>query len=262
LTDGSLERLVDRIIALDRPLLLAFDVDGTLAPIVEDPAAARVPRAVRAALESLMAVDGVVMALVTGRDARSLRRMVHIPQAYRALQHGQRLVAPGKKAASRSVGAADRERMQRFVDWATMHAVPLGARLERKPSAVAVHVRALAAKDPALARTVLAKASHVARGEGLHPREGRAVLEAELQPGDKGGALLAIARAVGAKGVVYAGDDLTDVGALEAAVGLGGVGIFVRSKERSPSLVRGCETVAGPQEVGRLLELLVQALDS
>ncbi|MAC25785.1 MAG: trehalose-phosphatase, partial [Myxococcales bacterium] len=39
------DALKERLRRLPRPLLVGLDVDGTLAPIVADPAAARIPEA-------------------------------------------------------------------------------------------------------------------------------------------------------------------------------------------------------------------------
>lgn len=57
--------LVDRIAALDRPLLVALDVDGTLAPIVRNPDLAAIPTPTLAVLEGLSVTEGVVLALIT-----------------------------------------------------------------------------------------------------------------------------------------------------------------------------------------------------
>jgi len=227
---------------------------------VEDPAAASVPSPIRATLDELAGRRGVRVALVTGRDPKSLRRMIHLEQAYRALEHGRRLVAPGQSARRAALSKDDKSRLDEFERWAALHAVPAGARLEHKPAARAVHVRALMAKRPAMARKLLALAERAAKDLGLHPRRGRAVLEAELERGDKGEALSSIVRATRARGVVYAGDDLTDLPAIRAARKLGGIGLFVRSKERPRPPAGASASLSGPEEMAALLARLVTAL--
>lgn len=251
--------LPSRIASLGRPLLLAFDVDGTLAPIVDDPDAARVPTESRALLRSLVGRRGLRIALVTGRDAASLSRVLKLEGAWRGMEHGRRVVGPRQSARRPQLAAADRERLLRFESWARREAVPAGARLERKPAARAVHVRELAARDPRAAARVLSAARVAADKAGLSPREGRAVVEAELGSASKADALDTLMRRTRADGVVYLGDDVTDVPALRRAEELGGVGVFVRSPERRKP--RGVSAaVDGPAGVHALLLELVELL--
>ena len=59
-----------------------------------------------------------------------------------------------------------------------------------------------------------------------------------------------------ARGVVYCGDDVTDIPALRVATELGGIGVFVRSPER-PRKPHGITcSVAGPEEI----EAMVRAI--
>ena len=48
-----LDSLAERVAALDRPLLVALDVDGTISPIVRDPDRARIPEPTMAVLREL-----------------------------------------------------------------------------------------------------------------------------------------------------------------------------------------------------------------
>ena len=251
--------LAERIARLPRPLLVALDVDGTLAPIVERPDAARVPAALRRALESLARVRGVRLALVTGRDAPSLRKVAPVRGVWRAVEHGGRIIAPGERTRRRSLSSEERKKLAAFRDHLEAEAAPAGARIEDKDGAVAVHVRALEAHDETRADRILARATREAERIGLHPRMGRAVCEAELAPGDKGEALGALFERTRAESVVYAGDDLTDYPAIRKATELGGVGLFVRSVER-PRVPRGATAaVDGPAAVADLVaELAVR----
>ncbi len=62
-----------RELATRRPLLVASDYDGVLAPLVGDPAAAAPDPGVAAALSRLTAVHGVTVAMVSGRGVRDLQ---------------------------------------------------------------------------------------------------------------------------------------------------------------------------------------------
>ena len=75
LTLAAIEQL--RALAAARgPLLIASDLDGTLAPIVERASEARVPAGTLAVLERLS--GGARVAIITGRDLNTARRMVPV----------------------------------------------------------------------------------------------------------------------------------------------------------------------------------------
>lgn len=257
------KRIARAVVALPRPLLVALDVDGTLAPIVEEPDAARVPPKTRAIVRRLTRLPRVRVALITGRSAASLKKVAGVTGVWRALEHGRVIVPPGAPTPRGEVDPIARERLDAFERWAREHVVPHGARLERKAAARAVHVRRLSESDPDEAARLLRAAQRYAEKLGLHARPGRAVVEAEAAPGDKGDALEAIRFASRTRGVVYAGDDVTDYPAIRRAADLGGIGIFVRSEERS-RLPRGTlgAVVDGPEGMAELLAELVEALDA
>lgn len=248
-----------RVLSLPRPLLLAFDVDGTLSPIVDDPASASVAAPVGRALRRLAKARGLRVALVTGRDAGALSSMVRVPGAYRALEHGRVLLSPGQRVGGGGPSAAQRRALSAFERWALEHAVASGAELERKTASRAVHVRRLSRRDPALGQAILTRAAAEAARLGLHPRPGRAVLEAQVAPADKGTALRRLRSLSRSRGVVFIGDDLTDLPAIAAAVELGGVGLFVRSAER-PRAPRGATgSLPDTDAVARLVTALAEA---
>ena len=189
MTEAAIARVVSRILTQPRPLLLAFDVDGTLSPIVDDPAQAYVPIEVAAALRKLARARGVCVALVTGRDAAALSKMVRVPGAYRALEHGRLVLKPGQRVSTGGPGASQRRALAAFESWVRSVAVPAGGELEHKSASRALHVRKLARRKPRLAERLLEEAAVEAARLGLHPRPGRAVLEAQVAPADKATAL-------------------------------------------------------------------------
>lgn len=261
-TDADPGALCARILRLPRPLLLAFDVDGTLSPIVDDPERARVPTAVGSALRRIVRASGVEVALVTGRDGAALSRMVRVPGAYRGVEHGRRVLRPGERLRAPAPTAAQRTALSRFEAWAQREAVPKGAELEVKRGSRGLHVRKLGRDAPALAEQLLKAAAQVAEDCGLHARRGRAVLEAEIEAADKGRALRQIHTATDARSVVFAGDDLTDLPAIAFAVEAGGVGLFVRSPERpeAPAGVEVTATLDGPAAVASLVQAIAVGL--
>ncbi len=253
-------RLAERIAHLPRPLLLAFDVDGTLAPIVDDPAGARVPRANLRMLDALRGVPRIHVALVTGRDARSLARVARVAGVWRVVEHGRIVVAPGARLRRQPLTATERARLRAFERWARARAQPLGAVIEHKPESRSVHVREFARRSPTRAKRLLAEAVRIARDVGLMPRLGRGFVEAEVRSADKADAVAQIARTARARAVLYIGDDRTDANAIRLAGKLGGLGIFVRSDERPRAPCGASVVLDGPDEVALVLQHLVGRL--
>ncbi|WP_138731961.1 trehalose-phosphatase [Modestobacter excelsi] len=220
--DAELGAALDEL-ARQRPLLLASDYDGVLARLRDDPAAAVLEPGIGELLARLAAVEGVTVALVSGRGVEDLQRTSGLTGPFRWVgSHGAEFDGPlsGELATRRDALAAA---LAPLVD-----AVP-GARLEVKPAGAAVHVRTVA--DRAAAQQLLADA---AAGPGAAPeltaKPGKDVLELAVTDADKGSALLRLRDELGAAGVLYLGDDVTDEDAFRA-LGAGDVSIKVGAGE-------------------------------
>ncbi|MEM7137439.1 MAG: trehalose-phosphatase [Myxococcota bacterium] len=249
--------LLDRVLGLKRPLLIGLDVDGTLAPIVENPDAATIPEGTLASLERLGRAEGVVLALITGRDLQSLSRMEQIDGIWRGVEHGGVVIAPGEQPTPRAMSESHRGALERFDAWTREHAE--GAFIEHKPGAIAVHVRVLAQAEPTRAKALLEEAEAFALSVGLHPRQGRALVEVEAVSGDKGEALREIFSLSGARSVLFVGDDVTDLPAIEFA-NRKGLGAFVVSSERGAPPGTSTTTLDGVGTVATLLAELARRL--
>jgi trehalose 6-phosphate phosphatase len=203
--------------------LLAFDFDGTLAPIHEDPSAVRINRAAATLLAEASAMPGVVVAIVTGRDADDIAARVDVTHAYVVASHGLEVRAPG------GVCVRDTARIPVAMPSWLSEAVELsGLRVERKKHGIALHWRG----EPYIAIEPLVDVFREwAELADLDVVEGRCVLEARCRGGGKEEALRWLVSAVGATRVIYAGDDITDFGALRYAA-TRGRGVFVASAER------------------------------
>ncbi|MBB3677429.1 trehalose 6-phosphate phosphatase [Modestobacter versicolor] len=200
--DEALAAALDEL-AAHRPLLLASDYDGVLARLRDDPAAAVLEPGTAELLGRLAAVDGVTVALVSGRGVDDLQRTSGLSGPFRWVgSHGAEFDGPlsGELAVRRDQLAAA---LAPLVD-----AVP-GARLEVKPASAAVHVRTVA--DRAAAQRLLDDA---AAGPGaaadLTAKPGKDVLELAVTDADKGSALVRLRDELGARAVLYLGDDVTD----------------------------------------------------
>ncbi len=230
-----------RDLAARRPLLVASDYDGVLAPLVGDPSAAVPSPGVGDALARVAAAAGVTVALVSGRGVDDLRTVSGLTGPYRWVgSHGAEYGGPltGELAGRRDALA---DRMAPLVA-----AVP-GARLEVKPASVAVHVRQVA--DPAAAAALLA-AADAAADPSLTKKPGKAVLELAVTTADKGSAVTRLREELGAAAVVYLGDDLTDEDVFRR-LGDGDVGVKVGEGETAAG-----HRVADPDAALAVLRLL------
>jgi len=222
--------------------LLAFDFDGTLAPIRDNPADVQLDRGAAALLAETTQMEGVVVAIVSGRDAGDLRARVDAPGAYFITSHGLEIHSPG--------GVLVRDMPPLSVE---VHSelgreiAASGLRLESKKHALALHWRGVPFEAVA---PVVEMFRQWARESHLDVIEGRCVLEARRPGGGKEEALRWLARAVGAARVVYAGDDLTDFGPLKFAAERGRA-LFVASGERIPP--PGVTVVGSFRELFRLI---------
>lgn len=245
--------LVESLLALEPPLLVALDVDGTISPIVRDPDSARIPVATLSNLEALARGPGIELALITGRALSSLAQMEQLEGIWRAVEHGGLVIAPGRAPAPRALTPERREALDLFQRWVETRAQD--AFIEYKPQAIAVHVRAIASKDPARAAKLLGEADELAKNLGLHVRHGKGLREAEAVHHDKGSALEEIFKRSAASSVFFAGDDLTDFSAIEFAA-LHGVGAFVCSDEQGGAPPACAALLSSVDEMAQLLEQL------
>jgi trehalose-phosphatase len=196
-----------------RPLLLMFDVDGTLAPIVRDPALARVPDDTRRTIAALASRPDVIVALVSGRSAHDARRVVAVEGVWTVGNHGAEVLSPlGEITVDSEVS-----RYAGAVSEAARSLMPVvaeigGAILENKTWTLSIHYRnADTAEVPRLRSAV----ADVAARLGLRVTDGKKIFEVRPPvPVDKGTAVARLAGDLGAHGpdasLLFAGDDVTD----------------------------------------------------
>ncbi|GAA4520393.1 trehalose-phosphatase [Actinoallomurus oryzae] len=243
--------------------LAAFDFDGTLSPIVDDPDAARLADGAIAALTELARQVGKV-AIITGRPAATavekgglsgIEGLVVLGQYGRERWEDDVLDAPEPPPG---VDEA-RRKLPRLIESA-----PEGVAIEDKGHALAVHTRRAAEPEVALER-LRGIVAALAERTGLVVEPGRFVLELRPPGMDKGAALRALAAELGSVAILYAGDDLGDLAAYDAIEalreeGVPGVKVCSGSDEVTALADRADIVVDGPPGVVRLLESLTNEL--
>ncbi len=229
--------LVDRIGEQPGETGLLLDVDGTLAPIVDQPEDASVPEETRALLRELAARYALI-ACVSGRTEDDARRVVGVDGLVYVGEHGLGLdprAGEWRPQLEEVVAAAGRP-----AEW--------------KKFSVAFHYRT--EKDEQATIAELRRTMERALELGLRTRWGRKVLEV-FPPVDvdKGTAVRSLLAERGLRRGLYAGDDATD---LDAFHGLDGLELAVRvavvSEEGPSELDSAADVVVDGTEA--LVELL------
>ncbi len=224
--------------------LLAFDFDGTLAPIVQNPADVQMLEASADALAQL-AARGVNIAIISGRPVDTIVELADVANraAFKdALIYGQYGaetldVRTGDRyvpGAPEGVGAA------RCALEALAGRYP-GARVEDKRLAAAVHVREVADRDRVFSE-IEGEARAIAATHGLTVEPGRYVWELRASAVTKGDALRDLVRRLRPKAVMFAGDDLGDIAAIAA----------LQKMRASPNGPQGCVVISSSAEAPEL----------
>lgn len=210
----TLEARLDEV-ARTPLLLVATDFDGTLAPIVPDPAVAEADREAIVALRALSSMPQTHVAVISGRALGDLsQRIKELDEAHLIGSHGSEFEA-GFITALPADADARLEKLKQFLT--TVAEQHEGCWVEVKPASLAFHYR-LAQDDVGRAAVELIEDSH-RHWLGVHLRPGKKVLELSIIETNKGDALKRIRQRLGATAVLFLGDDLTDEDAFRTLSG-------------------------------------------
>ena len=243
---------------------LVVDFDGTIAEIAPTPDQAVVPAAVIDILERLCQALALV-AVVSGRAARDLEAKVGLEGVTYVGNHGaEYLTQDGLVLAEGADGYADRigrvfSRLREVADGP-------GLLWQDKGLSASLHYRL--APDPDHARRTLTAALESTDGaRELEIFWGKLVLELRSPLGlHKGFAVRKLAGDFALDGVIFLGDDTTDVDAMHAVrelaegSGLEALGVAVLHEDSPGELLTAADySLNGVVEVGVFLEWLDQS---
>ncbi len=274
---AAVRRALAPLVAEPAASAIVTDFDGTLAPIVDDPAEARASDGA-ARLLTRLAAGYRVVAVVSGRSASFL---------------SERLFPSGQPAGNQATGSDDRVPGVRLVglhglEWSggdgettpvpgaerwrpvvsevagqLQASVPPGVEVEAKGLAVTIHWR----RAPRSAGQVAELVSSASSASGLRTHPGR--MSVELRPPldfDKGTAIRQLVE--GCSAACFFGDDVGDLpafGALAALAvenGMATTSVAVVDGESAPSVVEAADVVlSGPADVLAVLGWLADAAE-
>jgi len=237
-------------VAAPRPLLVAVDVDGTLSLIVSHPADAVLVRGASEALARVAALDGVTVAVVSGRPLHELRDQFGFRSETRLIgSHG----LEDSSVTTAHLSPAEESRMDALrEELRAMAAGVPGVWVEDKPLSQVLHVRGAAG---AAGDALLAEAEARLRGRpGLSLVPGQRGLEVAVRAASKRPAVERLRAQTGAATVMYVGDDMTDETVL---TGLQPTDIGVKVGDL-PSVAP--YRLEGPADVVQMLEELAALL--
>ncbi len=238
---------------VDTPrLLVAVDFDGTLAPIVDDPAAATPTVEAMIALHKLAALPATEVAVISGRAIAKLPTLLggDVSDLHLVGSHGAEGVQQGSVGSGVEIltpAAANRLAELRRVLQQITAEFPSVA-LELKPAGVAIHLRNADPQDAVVVTKNVEDGP--ATWPGVHVLRGKKVIELTVISTDKGRALESLRRQYRTTAVIFVGDDVTDEHAF-ATLTEADLGVKV-----GPGSTTARTRIADPDAVADLLTVL------
>jgi trehalose 6-phosphate phosphatase len=245
----EITRAWERSLAAQVPpgeLILVTDFDGTLAEVVQDPAAARArPDALEVLEEMALLLADVIV--LSSRPPAQLEQLVPIP--------GVRLIGDSGLAIPRH---AQKQALDGFNADASklLERIP-GAWIEVKPASTAIHFR----NTDMSGEQMLALLRPLVDGARLEAALGRKVIEVHAPKAGKGYALASLLPSEDCSGVVCFGDDENDRSMFDYVSSLEQphmcVGVW--SPEAPPGLFDKCDLVVqGPAGAAQVLREILE----
>ncbi len=229
--------------------LVAFDFDGTLAPIVARPDNARISQGVGQRLRALAAL--LPVAIVTGRTVADVRERLGFAPQFVVGNHGAEDPddAPGTARRTAALGP-----LRAALQAQAPALAAAGITVEDKGLSIALHYRLSRERARAQALIVALLAQ---QGQGLRIFGGKMVVNAMASDApDKAHAVLSLVARCGAAAAFFAGDDVNDESVFVAAPAHW---LTLRIGRDDPTS-RARFGLDGPQEMAVLLERMLAQL--
>ena len=249
---------VSRQLVSSPRVLLIFDYDGTLTPIVARPEVALLPEEARRCLIELAGNQRFVVGVVSGRALAELKELIAIPGLVYAGNHGLEMSGLGMDFVHPEATG--------FIESMTKVASELGQKLKDVPKlliqdkklTLSVHFRntpdSYAEKVDCAVKSVVEPYSSAGR---LKITRGKKVIE--VRPNidwGKGEAIEKIHQDCGDNPVpMFFGDDQTDEDGFDVVQKANGIAVYI-GPPREPT--KALHHLESPEEVAQVLALLVE----
>jgi trehalose-phosphatase len=237
-------------------LLLLFDFDGTLSPLVELPHRAELPETTKILVRRLGTRPGVKIAVISGRAVSDIRSRVGLGSVYYSGNHGFEIEGPGL-SFRHPLGAVLKPLVRDVAKALRADARPLdGIVIENKGMTLSLHYRRLPRAQMDRLSSLMRAFRAETKDLPFRWRSGDKVWE--LVPDadwDKGQAVLRLLRHLRHPFPIAIGDDTTDE---DMFLALRGLGTTIRVGCPRPSAARYC--LASQRETDRFLRELDKIL--
>jgi len=218
-----------------RRILIVFDFDGTLTPIMDTPEIVELSEDMRELLRNLSKHRAYTVAIVSGRALNDIQNKVGIPGIIYAGNHGLEIAGPNMSFVH-PIAEEIRPvlRIMGLILKKTLGKIK-GAAVEDKGITLTIHYRLAGENELERIRNAVTNTVGLAEELGkVKTTNGKKVLEVKPDvPWDKGKAVQYImkrqARGGRESGVlpIYMGDDLTDEDAFKFVENYGGITVYV-----------------------------------
>ena len=249
---------VSRQLASADRVLLLFDYDGTLTPIVARPEIAILTDETRRLLIILAGMDRFVMGVVSGRGLADLEALVAIPGLVYAGNHGLEMRGGGMDYVHPEARDFEASLVEiTHLLKGGLADIP-GLFVDNKKLTLTVHFRGTPdSYGPQVDATVVATTAPYVEAGQMKITRGKKVVE--VRPNlawGKGQAIDKIREECGGKPFpVFFGDDQTDEDGFAAVQDAGGLAVFVGPPRETTLALHQLES---PDEVGQVLALLAE----
>jgi len=246
-----------------RPLGLVFDIDGTISPIAPTPGEARLYPGIAQQLAAANEHAGVYVAINTGRAADIGAAMVNVEGlTYMGVYGLEWLKGPLTRPIVELLPEARiySESAKQLLDMAEAGLADIPEILiERKRTGGAIHFR-LAPDHHVAHERILALLAEPTRQRGMRLIDGKLMLE--LVPPlemNKGKALRRLVQHFELRGIMFAGDDVSDLDAVREIrqmkeEGIAAISVAVKHHDSPPALLREADIAV--EQVDGMAELL------
>lgn len=247
-----------------RPMAVLTDVDGTISPLAPTPWEAYVTPRSRQLLGQLS--TQALVGVISGRDLGDLQRMVSLPDIVYVGLHGLAWRSAGTNELAPEAEPYRRHTQEAAAELSHLKRID-GLVLEVKSVGLAFHYRNVRRAEAARFEILRALASSPAAAR-FEVHEGIRVVELRPPVGiTKGVALARLVDRFSLRGLLYLGDDRTDMDAFEEVrrlrerAGLSAYAIAVVHPEAPTAVARAADfTVEGVKGTERLLAGILELL--